>query len=102
MITFKIGGVHPHDNKIAKTAAIDPLAPPAKVAISMAQHLGAPATPIVAKGDKVLVGQVIGEPAGFISAFVYRSRAESRPRRQYGASRSDRRRRRRVGSCDRP
>ena len=73
MITFKIGGVHPHDNKIAKTAAIDPLAPPAKVAISMAQHLGAPATPIVAKGDKVLVGQVIGEPAGFISGFVHSS-----------------------------
>ncbi len=73
MITFKIGGVHPHDNKIAKEAAIAPLAPPAKVAISMAQHLGAPATPVVAKGDKVLVGQVIGEPSGFISGFVHSS-----------------------------
>ena len=73
MITFKIGGVHPNDNKIARTEAIDPLAPPAKVAISMAQHLGAPATPTVAKGDKVLVGQVIGEPAGFISGFVHSS-----------------------------
>ena len=73
MITFKIGGVHPHDNKIAKEAAIAPLAPPAKVAISMAQHLRAPATPVVAKGDKVLVGQVIGEPSGFISGFVHSS-----------------------------
>ena len=73
MITFKIGGVHPHENKIAKDAAITPLAPPAKVAISMAQHLGAPATPVVAKGDKVLVGQVIGEPSGFISGFVHSS-----------------------------
>ena len=73
MITFKIGGVHPHENKIAKDAAITPLAPPAKVAISMAQHLGAPATPVVAKGDKVLVGQVIAEPSGFISGFVHSS-----------------------------
>lgn len=73
MITFKIGGVHPHDNKIAKEAAIQTLTPPAQVAISMAQHLGAPATAVVAKGDKVLVGQVIGEPAGFISGFVHSS-----------------------------
>ena len=73
MITFKIGGVHPHENKIAREAAITPLASPAKVAISMAQHLGAPATPVVAKGDKVLVGQVIGEPSGFISGFVHSS-----------------------------
>jgi electron transport complex protein RnfC len=73
MITFRIGGVHPHENKLAKEVAITPLAPPAKVAISMAQHLGAPATPVVAKGDKVLVGQVIGEPSGFISGFVHSS-----------------------------
>ncbi|NLD22574.1 MAG: electron transport complex subunit RsxC [Bacteroidales bacterium] len=73
MITFKIGGIHPHDNKIAKNAAIESLKLPNKVAISMAQHLGAPATPIVTKGDSVVVGQVIGEPSGFISGFVHSS-----------------------------
>lgn len=39
----------------------------------MAQHLGAPATPIVKVGDHVLAGQVIAEPAGFISAYVHSS-----------------------------
>ncbi len=72
-LTFKMGGVHPADHKIASEAAIETLAPAPKVAISMAQHLGAPATPVVAKGDTVKVGQVIGEPAGFVSGFVHSS-----------------------------
>lgn len=71
--TFKIGGVHPADNKISASAAIEPL-PLGEVAyISMAQHLGAPAKPVVAVGDKVKVGQVIGEPTGFISGYVHSS-----------------------------
>ena len=37
----------------------------------MAQHLGAPATPVVKAGDAVKTGQVIAEPAGFISAYVH-------------------------------
>ena len=37
----------------------------------MAQHLGSPAEPVVAPGDKVLVGSVIGRPSGFLSAFVH-------------------------------
>lgn len=73
MKTFSIGGVHPHDNKISKDAAIEIFPVLEKAYISMAQHLGAPATPIVQKGDKVKVGQVIGEPSGFISAFVHSS-----------------------------
>ncbi len=69
--TFSIGGVHPDDHKIARDCAIEdlPLAP--LFSVSMAQHLGAPATPAVAVGDKVKVGQVIGEPSGFISAYVH-------------------------------
>ena len=72
-LTFSLGGVHPADHKIASEAAIETLSPAQKVAISMAQHLGAPATPVVAKGDTVKVGQVIGEPSGFVSGFVHSS-----------------------------
>ena len=70
-VTFSIGGVHPNDNKISRDCAIEVLPLPQTVYVSMAQHLGAPATPIVAVGDKVKTGQVIAEPAGFISAFVH-------------------------------
>lgn len=69
--TFKIGGVHPNDSKISASCAIEVLPLPKTVYVSMAQHLGAPATPIVAVGDEVVTGQVIAEPAGFISAFVH-------------------------------
>ena len=72
-VTFSIGGVHPADAKIARAHATEVLPLPPTVWISMAQHLGAPATPVVAVGDKVKAGQVIGEPAGFISAFVHSS-----------------------------
>ena len=71
--TFSIGGVHPADKKISAGCRIEVLPTPQTVYISMAQHLGAPATPVVAAGDKVKAGQVIGEPAGFISAYVHSS-----------------------------
>ena len=69
--TFRIGGVHPHDNKISADAAIEVFPAIETAYVSMAQHLGAPATPVVAAGDKVKVGQVIAEPSGFISGFVH-------------------------------
>lgn len=69
--TFRIGGVHPHDNKISAGAATEIFPPVETVYVSMAQHLGAPATPVVAVGDTVKAGQVIAEPAGFISGFVH-------------------------------
>ena len=69
--TFRIGGVHPHDNKISAGAATEIFPAIETAYVSMAQHLGAPATPIVAAGDKVKVGQVIAEPAGFISGYVH-------------------------------
>ena len=71
--TFSIGGVHPDDAKISRGCAIEVLPLPQTVYISMAQHLGAPAKPVVAVGDSVKVGQVIAEPGGFISAFVHSS-----------------------------
>ena len=69
--TFRIGGVHPDDAKLSRNCAIEVLPLPQTVYVSMAQHLGAPAVPCVAVGDKVKVGQVIAEPGGFISAFVH-------------------------------
>ena len=70
-LTFSIGGVHPNDSKLARECAIEVLPLPGTVYVSMAQHLGAPAKPIVAAGDFVKTGQVIAEPGGFISAFVH-------------------------------
>ena len=71
MKTFAMGGVHPHDNKISTEAVIEQFPVPAKVVVLMNQHLGAPATPIVAKGDKVKVGQLIGEAQTFMCANVH-------------------------------
>lgn len=71
MKTFKMGGVHPNDNKISTEAVIEQFPVPAKVVVLMNQHLGAPATPIVAKGDKVKVGQLIGEAQAFMCANVH-------------------------------
>lgn len=69
--TFRIGGIHPADSKLTCDKAIEVLPVPSVVYVSMAQHLGAPATPVVAVGDKVRTGQVIAEPSGFISAYVH-------------------------------
>lgn len=66
------GGIHPAYNKhLAKDRHIETMPLPSLLRVSMSQHLGAPAKPIVAKGDTVLRGQIIGEPAGFISAPVH-------------------------------
>ena len=71
--TFSIGGVHPKDAKISRGCAIEPLPLPPTVYISMSQHIGAPAKPLVAVGDKVKVGQPVAEPGGFVSAFIHSS-----------------------------
>lgn len=73
MRTFSIGGVHPNDSKISKDCAIENFPVLEKAYISMAQHLGAPAEPIVQKGDKVKVGQVIAKPSGYVSAYIHSS-----------------------------
>ena len=71
--TFSIGGVHPADNKISRECAIQVLPTPPVVYISVAQHIGAPAKPIVAVGDHVKVGQPVAEPGGFVSAYIHSS-----------------------------
>lgn len=68
------GGVHPHDCKeYSKDAALAVAPVPDEVWISLSQHIGAPAKPLVKPGDAVLRGQLIGEPGGFVSARVHSS-----------------------------
>ena len=71
--TFSIGGIHPRDNKISVKAAIEDFPLMEMAYISMSQHLGAPAEPVVEKGDKVKTGQLIAKANGFISANVHSS-----------------------------
>lgn len=69
-LTFR-GGVHPFDGKdLSKDLKIKEVLPKGLLVYPMSQHIGAPATPIVAKGDRVLVGQRIGESSGFVSAHI--------------------------------
>lgn len=68
--TFR-GGVHPYEGKeLSQELPIKTVTSKGEFVFPMAQHIGAPATPIVQKGDKVLVGQKIGEASGFISANI--------------------------------
>lgn len=71
--TFSKGGVHPPENKISAGKSIKILPLPSKVSIPVSQHIGAPATVLVAKGDKVKVGQIIAQSAGFVSANIHSS-----------------------------
>ena len=72
MRTFPIGGVHPSDNKKwSSNSAIEQMDLPDVVNVPLSQHIGAPATPKVAKGDKVRVGDLIAEATGFMSANIH-------------------------------
>lgn len=68
-----MGGIHPPDEKLSSGSAIVPLPLPEQVKIPLSQHIGVPALPLVKKGDRVKVGQLVGEAAGFISANVHSS-----------------------------
>ncbi len=71
--TFRIGGVHPDENKLSNDAATVPAPLPKQAIFPMSQHIGAPAKPVVKKGDKVKVGTLIAEAGGFVSAPIYSS-----------------------------
>jgi len=71
--TFKHGGVHPPENKISADIEIRELPPGTMVYIPVGQHIGVPAIPVVAKGDKVKAGQLIAKSAGFVSANIHSS-----------------------------
>ncbi|MBQ2803444.1 MAG: electron transport complex subunit RsxC [Lachnospiraceae bacterium] len=72
-LTF-VGGIHPYDGKdLSKDKPIADVLPKGELVYPLSQHIGAPANPIVKKGDKVLVGQKIAESGGFVSAPIYAS-----------------------------
>ena len=71
MKTFPMGGVHPSENKLSCAKPIEVLPLPEVVTIPLAQHIGAPAVAKVAKGDKVLTGQLIAEAGSFMSANIH-------------------------------
>ena len=67
-----IGGIHPYDGKdLSKDKPIKDVLPKGDLVYPMSQHIGAPAVPIVKKGDRVLTGQKIAEAGGFVSAPIY-------------------------------
>lgn len=73
MKTFRIGGVHPDDKKLSAGKAIERLGLPRQAVFPLSQHIGAPATAVVKKGDEVKVGTKIAEAGGFVSASIYSS-----------------------------
>ena len=73
MKTFPTGGIHPPDNKLTSAVKITYLPIPECVTIPLTQHLGAPAIPIVNKGDYVKAGQVIAAGNGFVSSNIHSS-----------------------------
>ena len=69
-----VGGVHPYEGKeLSKDKPIKDVLPKGDLVYPLSQHIGAPAVPIVAKGDRVLRGQKIAEAGGFVSAPIYAS-----------------------------
>lgn len=72
-LTFN-GGIHPYDGKdLTREFSIVDILPKAELVYPLSQHIGAPATPIVNKGDRVLRGQKIAEATGFVSAPIHSS-----------------------------
>ena len=70
-LTF-VGGIHPYDGKdLSKDKPIKDVLPKGDLVYPVSQHIGAPAVPIVKKGDRVLTGQKIAEAGGFVSAPIY-------------------------------
>ena len=71
--TFSMGGVHPEENKITADKATVVAALPKQAIFPLRQHIGAPAKPVVSRGDKVKVGTLIAEAGGFVSAPIHSS-----------------------------
>lgn len=71
--TFRIGGVHPDENKLTTEVATIVAELPKVAIFPLGQHIGAPAKPVVQRGDVVKVGTLIAEAGGFVSAPIYSS-----------------------------
>jgi len=73
LLSFR-GGVHPHDHKeITKDKKITELSPPDTLYIPMQMHIGAPCVPKVEVGERVLMGQIIGDSDAYVSVPVHAS-----------------------------
>ncbi len=71
--TFR-GGIHPEENKdLSLGEPVVPFKPKGDLVFPLNQHIGAPAKPVVARGDTVLAGQMIAEAGGFVSANIISS-----------------------------
>lgn len=71
--TFRIGGIHPPENKLSAGKKITGLAVPKQVIIPLGQHIGAPAQAVVKKGDPVKAGTLLAKAGGFVSANIHSS-----------------------------
>lgn len=71
--SFRLGGIHPPENKLSAKAPIETLPLPKEVIIPIGQHIGALAQPVVQKGDLVKVGTIIAKTGGFVSANIHSS-----------------------------
>lgn len=71
--TFKIGGIHPEENKITAEMPTRVAELPKQAIFPLSQHIGAPAKPVVKRGDKVKVGTLLAEAGGYVSAPIYSS-----------------------------
>ena len=66
-LTFQ-GGIHPYDGKdLSKDKPIVELKAGPVLVFPLSQHIGAPAKPLVQKGDYVYRGQKIAEAGSFVS-----------------------------------
>lgn len=73
MKTFRLGGIHPKENKLSAEVATVKAALPKQAIFMLSQHIGAPAKAVVKRGDKVKVGTLIAEAGGFVSAPIFSS-----------------------------
>ena len=68
------GGIHPPQNKdLTVNEEIESYLPKGELVFPMAQNLGAPCSPVVAKGERVLVGTRLGNNDAFVSAPILSS-----------------------------
>lgn len=71
--TFRIGGIHPDDDKLTRDMSTRQAPLPRQAVFPLSQHIGAPAKPVVKRGDKVKVGTLIAEAGAAVSANIHSS-----------------------------
>ncbi|GHT71124.1 electron transport complex subunit C [Bacteroidia bacterium] len=69
--TFRIGGIHPPENKLSRNRPIENIPLPVQAVVSLSQHIGAPAVPVVEKGGEVRVGTLLAKSGGFVSSGIH-------------------------------